>query len=368
MIGCLRLAGYPSIGTVADDLPSFFGSPMPNLTSLELQQAAEPAELFPSSETPAPPVFQNVEKLGSLLLTRTPLYPALFAIKSLRELKLLGYTSLFNFGTFVGFLRSNLELESVTLDIQFVTDSVEAAPTKKVPLSHLRHLSITCSKPIDSKGLLSSISLPQAIHIEVISTHSGEPLQLGSFLPSPPTPIRKLLAPITTIKTQITPWEIQLFGNDSVFTFRSRERLLKLHPEMLLFPLTAVRELYTNLRPYAYTEILLSAMMKVLPALEILAISKTAFPAGLLSALTVEPASCPSLRTIAFFDCDIDSDTIKNLGEAIAKRRDSMGARLYRVVIVNSTGTPPDLTSIQQLRMSVPCVEVRVDDKLPDLS
>jgi hypothetical protein len=101
--------------------------------------------------------------------------------------------------------------------------------------------------------------------------------------------------------------------------------------------------------------------------LETLAFSKTVFPPGLLSALTQEPVLCPALRTIAFFDCDINSDIIKELGEAVTRRRDSTAARLHRVVIVSSTETPPNVKAIQQLRKSVPCVDVRVDDKLPDL-
>ena len=108
--------------------------------------------------------------------------------------------------------------------------------------------------------------------------------------------------------------------------------------------------------------------MAQLPALEILAISQTPFPRCLPSALTEEPVLCPALRTIAFLDCGINSSTIKELGEAITKRRDSTTARLYRVVVVNSTAALPDLASIKQLRKCVPCVEVRVDDKLPDLS
>jgi len=109
-------------------------------------------------------------------------------------------------------------------------------------------------------------------------------------------------------------------------------------------------------------------VMGRLPALEVLAISQNVFPVGLLSALTEEPVLCPALKTIAFLDCEVDSDIVKQLGEAVAKRRDSMAARLHRVVIVNSTGTPPDVASIRQLRKSVSCVEVRVDDELPDLS
>ena len=109
-------------------------------------------------------------------------------------------------------------------------------------------------------------------------------------------------------------------------------------------------------------------MLKGVPALETFAISRTTFPVGLLSALTEEPVLCPSLKTIAFFDCVMDSDVTKRLGEAIAKRGGLAAVRLYRVVIVSSTGSLPDLGSIQQLRRSVPCVEVRLDDKLPDLS
>ena len=365
----LRLVGYASTDTITDELPGFFNSPMLNLTSLELQQTTEPAELFPLSETLVPPVFQNVARLVSLRLTRTPLYPTLFNIISLRELKLLGYASLFNFGTLIGFLHSNLDLEYLVLDVQFTTDSVETPPTKKVTLPRLQHLSITCSKAIDSKGLLSCISLPRGVNVEITSTKPDPSAELGSFLPSPPTPIRELLAPITTIKTQITPRELHLSGNGSVFTFRSLEDPLNSQREFVLFPTALVRELYINIHPYTFTDVGLSKVMKRLPVLEILAISEAAvFPVGLVSALTEEPVLCPVLKTIAFFDCDINPDIIKMFGEALKKRGGSTAARVYRVVIVNSTGTLLDRTSIQQLRRSVPCVEVRVDDKLPDLS
>ena len=368
-IGRLRLFGHVSTEALINDLPGFFDSPMNNLTALELRQTAEPAELFPPSESPVPPVFQNLARLESLRLTRTPLHPILFNIPSLKDLELLGYGGLFDFGSFIRFLHSNLDLERVVLDIQFVSDSVETILTGKVPLSRLQHLSITCSKAIDSRGLLSCISLPRGVHIEVISIEPDPSAELGSFLPSPPTPIRELLAPITAIKTQLTPRELHLSGNGSAFTFRSPKNPLNAHGEFALFPTAPVRELYINIHPHTFTDVGLSKVMKRLPALEVLAISEAAvFPAGLASALTEQPVLCPVLRTIAFFDCDINPDIIRKLGEALAKRRDSTAAPVYRVVIVNSTGTLLDRTSIRQLRKSVPCVEVRVDDKLPDLS
>ena len=88
----------------------------------------------------------------------------------------------------------------------------------------------------------------------------------------------------------------------------------------------------------------------------------------LFSVLTKEPVLCPTLKTIAFFDCRIGPDKMKKLGEALAKRMDSTAARVHQVVIVNSTGTMSDHTLVQQLRKSVLRVDVRMDDKLPDLS
>ena len=368
-IGSLRLVRFASTEAVADDLPGLFSSPMPNLTSLELQQITEPAELFPSSEAPMPPVFQNVARLVSLRLTRTPLYPMLFKISSLRELRLIEYASLFSFGTFIGFLDSNLDLEYVALDVQFITDSVKTTPTRKVSLSRLKHLSITCSKAIDSKGLLSCISLPRGANVEVIFTETGVSAELEQFLPSPPTPIRGLLAPITAVRTQQTPRELHLSGNNSAFTFRSPGDSFGARAWLPLFSTTLVRELRADPHPYRFGAQYLSDVMKALPALETLVISKvTVFLDGFFSALTEEPTLCPALRTIAFSDCDIDPDTMKKLGEALTRRRDSTAARVYRVVIVSSTVTMPDRTLVQQLRKSVPCVDVRMDDKLPDLS
>ena len=257
------------------------------------------------------------------------------------------------------------------LDIQFITDSVNTmlGRTRTVILPRLQDLSITCSKPIDSKGLLSCIPLIRGAHIEIIATQSDQSARFSSFLPSPPTYIRELLTPITTIKIQMAPRETRLFGNNSTFTFHSSQTLPSdLHLELLLFPSTAVRELYTSPRPFRYSEAGLLKALELLPALETLAFSRTEFPLTLLSALVKEPVLCPALRTIAFFDCGVNSDIVKQLGEAIAKRRDSAGARLYRVVIVNGGGMLLGLKAVQQLRKSVPCVEVRVDDKLPDLS
>ena len=365
-IGRLRLAGYSFIEAVADDLPGFFDSPMPKLTSLELQQSVEPDALFPPRGAPVPPIFHNVGKLESLSLTRTPLYPPVFGIASLRELKLLGYTDPFHFGTFLGFLESNPGLERVVLNIQFAADSVKKASTREVTFPRLRYLSITCSKPIDSRRLLSCMPFPRGAHVEVISTRTDQSARFGSFLPSSPRHIRKLLTPITAIKTQITPREFQLSGNGSKFTFRSPQALFDTDTELVLFSGAAVRELYASTHPFKYTYAGLSRKLELLPSLETLVFSKTAFASGMFSMLAKEPVLCPRLKTITFFDCGIDSKATRELGKAMAKRKATTAIRLHRVVIITNAGMPPDLASVRQLQKSVPCVEVRVDDKLPD--
>ena len=187
-------------------------------------------------------------------------------------------------------------------------------PRERSPLLRLRHLSITCHKAIDSKGLLSGISFPRGgVHIDVIFAGSDQPIHLG-FLPSPLTPIHDLLAPITTIKSQLTPQEVQVFGNDSVFTFRSPKALKSgVHPEFGLFPSTAVREFHASIRPAVYHNDATPWILEQLPALETLVFSNTKFPPGLLPALTKEPILYPALRIIAFFDCDLNSDIMKRL-------------------------------------------------------
>ena len=57
------------------------------------------------------------------------------------EPKLIGYTCLFNFGTFTGFFVSNNGLETAVMDIKSIEGSVLAVPARIVALVRLRHLS-----------------------------------------------------------------------------------------------------------------------------------------------------------------------------------------------------------------------------------
>lgn len=366
-ISHLSLTEYSSIEGVADDLPGLFVSPMLNLTSLELEQTEEPTEPLPSDGAPAPPLFQNVSKLKSLHLTRTPLYPAVFSITSLVELKLVGYTIPFHFGEFIEFLHSNPSLELAILELQFAEGSVEIVPERKASLPRLRRLEFTCGSAADARGLLSYLSLRRGVHIAIQGSHSNPCEDLAPFLPSPLTPIQQLLTPITTIKYWGYPVCRHTVSGDGQFSVQSSKAPSMIYDAFRLFVTAAVREFHIGAVRIDPGNGLLSWSLGRLPTLETLILSETPISSGSLSVLAGEPILCPSLKTIAFFDCKMSGVVIKELGEVLEKRRDSTAARLYRVVIVNNTQALPNLQLIHNLRKIVPCVDIGVGDQLPDL-
>jgi len=366
-ISHLSLTGYSSIEGVADDLPGFFTSPMPNLTSLELEQTTQPTEAFPSNETSTPPLFQNVSKLKSLHLTRTPLYPTVFSITSLVELKLVGYTTPFHLDKFTGFLHSNPNLEVVVLDIQFFRLPIFfVIPVRIALLARLRELSFTCADASDAKGLISSISFSRDTCLEVISSPVNQSTDLRWFLPSPPTKIRVLFSPITTIKYQTTPTgEFHLSSKNSRLSFRCSKTPFNLDPVFALFDTSTVREFHAKVHPCRES---LFRPLSQLPALETLVlVDVTSFPSYSLDLLAEEPALCSSLKTIAFFDCNLNPRIIGELEAVVTKRKNYTAARLHRVVIVRRDGKLPDYKLLQRLRRFVPRVDVSIDEVPPDL-
>ena len=363
-ISDLTLTGHSAMKDVADNLPGFF-SPMPNLTSLKLERTVETVGSFPPNETPVPPLFQNISKLKTLHLTSVPLYPTLLKIPSLAELTLTNYK--IPFRKFVQFLESNTALEIVTLKLRFVNGSVSTVPERMVSLPRLRHLAFTCANAIDTKGLFSWLSFPRGVTIEIRVSHENRCSELASFLPCPPTPIRELLAPMTTIKYRVNPTEIHLSGNNGSFHFCTWRTLPTDYKEFDLFSTGAVREFH--LTPSGHTSIAghLDLALKRLPALEALVISRTSLYSEPLLTLYSEPLSCQSPKTIAFFDCWISRELIAALERIAVKREHSTTARLHRVVIMGDKEEPPEFSSIRQLRKHVPHVDVMMGSELPYL-
>lgn len=276
------------------------------------------------------------------------------------ELKLVGYTTPFHFGKFTGFIRHNPALELIVLDIQFAEC---ISPPSVASLSRLRHLSFTCAHAIDAKGLISAISFPRGVSLEICSSRKKKDADLRSFIPSP-TPIQELLSPITIIKCQNEPGVVQLYGGNSSFSFRCSGFLLDAYRAFSLFSTTCVREFHVKTSSCHD----LSPPLSRLPALETLVlVGISTFPYDSLGFLAEEPVPCPSLKTIAFFDCNLDQRVIRELEEVVMRRKSSIAAWLHRVVIVRTAGKLPDGKLIHGLRQCVPRVDARIDEELPDL-
>jgi len=333
---------------------------MLNLTSLELEQDREPTHLFPSSQVHPPPLLQSVSKLKSLHFTRVPLYPVLFGIESLVDLKLVDYK--FPFQKFIGFLESNLNLEAVELRIEFSKSSLPTTPERVVSLPRLRRLALICNNSIDARALLSSLYLPHGINIGVQGSRENSCGDMLSFLPCPSTHIQDLFAPITTIKYLPSPERLHLYGNNGSLSFHSNGAPQNFYEELDLFDTSAVREFHL---PNRHRDRLYWVLER-LPALEALIISQGNPGQTVLSVLAKEPLLCPSLKIIAFLDCGMNHELVNELEMVLTKREHSTAARLHQVVIVNRTYDLPGHFLISRIRRIVPRVDVMASDELPD--
>ena len=176
-----------------------------------------------------------------------------------------------------------------------------------------------------------------------------------------------MLAPITVVKFQVTPWEVRALGSNGFLSLRYPHAPHWFKGFELLLT-TSVREFYVDIAPWTWYFEGLVTVFGLLPALETLVFANTTWAAGALESLAGQPPPCPSLKTIAFFNCTLTREALEEFEGVVAKRKGFAVAWLYRVVIVCNPSTLPDYTLIQRLRQHVPCVDVRLDDKLPDLS
>jgi len=322
--------------TSLKDMEDFLSSPMLNPTSLKFKS----------------PYWPEIH-----------LYPILSNIKSVVELNLTSYK--IPFKELIRFLESNPCIERLELFIMFTNAPALTTLERAVSIPRLRHLALTCysNHATDARALLSSLSLPRGINIEIHEAEHESRGDLASFLPSPPTFIQDILAPIITVKDLCFEGRLHLSGNDGSFSFHS-PKVSKNHYEYFdMFATGAVREFHLHLGWRDPPPLLLEQ----LPALEALLINQTRPRRGLLSVLAEDPVLCPSLKTIVLFNCLETDAEIKQLEEISEKREHSIAARLHRIVIVNHTQDFPKLDSVSRLRMLVPRVDFVVGNELPDL-
>ena len=105
-------------------------------------------------------------------------------------------------------------------------------------------------------------------------------------------------------------------------------------------------------------------LLSSFPALETFAVERET-NLSLLSPLLSNPSASPSLKTLAFLDCVLPEEFMKQLAWFTSDRKNTTSAWLNSVVIVNQEGIFPSIASIRGLEERVPVVEVRTAANLP---
>ena len=359
-IDTLHVCDLPGVEELTRAVPNFPRS-TPNLRSLTLLCAYthDKWDIFDPFESLTHP-------LKHLSLFNIPLYPSLLSLKTLTTLSLRYHSFGLQLDTLLTFLEQNRSLESATLDIRFTGPSLRNSRRRAAIKSRLRHLSISCNNPVNAQVLISNITLRKGAHLEISSLDRNTGLKDVLFdistahlsnLPSP-----------AFMEYQSYPRDIRWFGPNGSFSFSCSPSSHTPLVELPLLSLTNIREFRLEhhkpkrLPPYLNP---LAFDPSHFPALETLVVDCDVDLSLLLAPLLSNPASPSSLKTLAFLDCAITKSFMEELTQFAINRKDTASARLHHVVIVSQGGGFPTATSIRELGMHVPVVDVRFGTKLP---
>ncbi|KAF9649588.1 hypothetical protein BDM02DRAFT_3186215 [Thelephora ganbajun] len=334
----LHLNRISNIEGLTRTLPNLSQS-MPNLRSLSLSGLAD----WDGSINPFGPFTPTLTHLS---LIRIPLHSSFMDLRTLTDLTLRNNAFNLHCDTLLDFLEENCSLKRATLEIRFTHPSFRISRRQLAIENRLQSLSICSINAMDNKALISRIALQRGAHLEITlyarNTESDDVLSIIST-----THLSNLKSP----------------------TF------MEYHPGSRIpfteFPppvLTNIREFRFIHRAWGLEESSLNLTVfppSSFPALETLAIERGIGVSRLFSALFSNPSSSPLLKTLAFLDCDLDEGFMGGLTRFSSNRRNTTSAWLHRVVIANSKGNLPSVTSINALENHVPVVDVRIAKQLP---
>ena len=361
-IGLLRIQGFSSTEELIMLLPDFPLS-TPNLRSLilrgkskgERNQAIDPFEPFGDG-------------LRHLSIYHFPLFPSLLRLTSLTEFEILDYRFKLPIDTLFNFLEENRSLETAILGVGFAKHSLRRSKLKAPIENRLRFLSIRCAYSVDGKALISGIALQKGAHLDILSTGTDQKLS-GVLSGISPKHFANISSP-TFMECQSDCQSIRLLGPDGDFFFKCSHGPDDLFSKLPLLPfsLTSVREFrLVHRRPGKAPSPLepLVFYPALLPSIEALAVNCETNVSYLLSELFSNPFCSPSLNTLAFLDCDISEDFMRELGQFASIRKVTAAMRLHRVVIGHSKGKLPSVASIGALGQHIPVVDVRMEKEFP---
>lgn len=309
-----------------------------------------------------------VPALKHLKLIDVRLYPSLLELNTLTEFTIHDSRFGLPLDTLLDFLEGNPSLERATLRINFVEPSLRISQRRITMKNQLQHLLVDCRDVMDARALISGIPIQRGAHLRVRLGDKGATLsdvlpESTAHLSTPPSP--------THFKLEHRSYtsSILLGGPGGSFSFvkPSLPGQFLANSDFVGLPLANVREVrFTYSRantrsvsdPPAFNP-------SSFPALETLAVDCDANVQRVLSALLSSPWSSPSLKTLAFLNCDLPEEFMEELLRFVYKRQNvPTSTWLYRVVIVNGLGTFPSAASIRRLRQYVKIVDVRMEDEL----
>ena len=335
---------------------------MPNLRSLTLD-GPEVIKQMSSVDLPE----SLIPTLRYLKAAGVPLSSSFLRLRALTELVLYHSRPSLHLDTLLDFLEANRSLKRVDLMIRptgLIRTSLFVPQLRGAIVNQLQHLSINYTCTMIGKALLSNISLQRGAHLEIIAD-INDGLE-GVLLDVPTAQFPILLSPIS-MEYQSHKRSVQLLGPNGCFSFQSSGRDRSPFGEFHLLPLTNVREFRLKHRRPEGMRNLDRVVFKpsVFPALETFAIDCEIQISQFLSALLSNPSFSPSLRTLAFLNCDFSGDSLEALTRFASDRTKTTSAWLRRVVIVDSKGNLPSIASIDALEEYVPIVNVGVGKELP---
>ena len=356
----LCVVGLQSVREVTTAFQKFPLS-TPNLQSLKLVKTETP-----DSSQSVDPFEWSAHSLRRLTLEQVPLYRSFLNLRALTMLSLTNLCFNLNLETLLDFLEENHSLESVTLWVRFKMPALRSSRRRSpIKINRLRHLSVPCFEATQTQALISNIALQRGAHLEI--AYCSWDARLKEILTGISTAHLSNLPSPTFIEYQIHRREIQLSGPNGRFSFVGPPSLGNPFVELPVLPLANIRELRLRHRKpeWVVSLNLLALRLSFFPALETLAVECETSISYLLSALVSKPSSSPSLKTLAFLNCDLSDQFMEELTRFASNRKNTTSARLYHVVIVDSGGKFPSAASIDALEEHVPVVDARRGTKLP---
>lgn len=353
----LEIRNLVTVDDLQQTFPNFPRT-MPKLRELDLSlsrtspdwdSSTDPFEPFPST-------------LTRLFLYDIPLYPSFLNLRTLTEFTLHNYKFDLPLDTLLTIIEENRSLERMSLSISFTKPSLLDSQRQVSIVNQLRHLSITYYCANAAGALISRIPLPKGANLEIESRDRRT--GFGELLSSVSTTHLGNLASPTYMESDGTG--IRMSGPNGSFSLICQVTMRIALPGLPPLSFANIRELHLKFpRKLGSVANLRRFHLPSFPALEALAVKYDTNLSSTLSTLLLAPASPPSLKTLAFLDCDLSAGFMKRLTRFASDRKNTASAWLHRVVIVDSSGELPKVALIHTLESHIAVVDVRFGTKLP---